>query len=227
MSRDITQLHPKLQTIIPQIIQRCSALGLPVLVTDGFRTKAEQDKIYAQGRTAPGSIVTQVQWPNSAHNWGVAFDFCRNVRGREYDDGDNFFRRVAEVAKTYGLEWGGDWTRFVDKPHLQLKEFMPGNSTAWLRQTYGSPEKFRQTWAPKNDPEKEEAMKDLNDDIFSIAKTGDRPTSWHREACAWAKEQGIFKGDGSGNYGWQKAVTREQLAQILYNLYGGRDVGTN
>ncbi len=200
MSRDVSLLHPKLQTIIPQIIQRCAAMGLPVLVTDGFRTKAEQDAIYAQGRTAPGQIVTQVQWPNSAHNWGVAFDFCRNVRGREYDDVDNFFRRVAEVAKTYGLEWGGDWTRFVDKPHLQLAEFMPGNSTAWLRQTWGSPEKFRASWTAKPAPEEEQ------------------PDAWAKDACDWAKANGIFKGDGNGHYGWKEPVTREQLAQILYNM---------
>ena len=217
MSRDISLLHPKLQKIVPEIIQYCARLDLPVLVTDGFRTKAEQDAIYAKGRTEPGTIVTQVRWPNSAHNWGVAFDFCRNVRGREYDDGDRFFERVAEIAKRFGLEWGGDWKNFVDKPHLQLAEFMPGNSTAWLIRTYRSPEKFRESWEVP--AEEEDDVKNGNEDIFSIAKTGDKPSSWHREACEWAKSEGIFMGDGSGNYGWQKAVTREQLAQILYNLH--------
>lgn len=156
MSRDIGQLHPLLRWIIPEIIERCAAAGLPVLLTDGFRSQAEQDALYAKGRTAPGGIVTQVRWPNSAHCWGVAFDYCRNIRGREYDDSDGFFRRVADIAKPYGLDWGGDWKSFVDKPHLQLREFMPDGTTAWLVKNYGTPDRFRATWSSAAaDPKKE------------------------------------------------------------------------
>ena len=32
------------------------------------------------------------------------------------------------------------------------------------------------------------------------------------------KRKGIFAGDGAGNYGWQKPITREATAQIIYNL---------
>ena len=202
MSRDVSQLHPHLQNIIPQIIQICAAQGLPVLVTDGFRTKAEQDAIYAQGRTAPGSIVTQVKWPNSAHCWGVAFDFCRNVRGREYDDSDRFFERVAEIAKQFGLEWGGDWKNFVDKPHLQLAEFMPGNSTAWLRQTYGTPEQFRASWTA----EPERRFSDVPAD------------AWYAEAVEWAADQGIMSGYDDGRFGPEDPVTRAQLATVLQRM---------
>ena len=202
MSRDVGLLHPKLRSIIPQIIGICAAQGLPVLVTDGFRTKAEQDAIYAQGRTAPGSIVTQVRWPNSAHCWGVAFDFCRNVRGREYDDSDRFFARVAEVAKQFGLEWGGDWKNFVDKPHLQLREFMPGNSTAWLRQTYGSPEQFRASWTAE-----------------AAGRFSDVPAdAWYAEAVEWAADQGLMSGYGDGRFGPDDPVTRAQLATVLQRL---------
>ena len=215
MSRDVSLLHPKLQAIIPQIIQRCAALGLPVLVTDGFRTKAEQDKIYAQGRTAPGQIVTQVQWPNSAHCWGVAFDFCRNVRGREYDDGDNFFRRVAEVAKTYGLEWGGDWTRFVDKPHLQLKEFMPGNSTAWLRQTWGSPDRFRTSWTSEPDPESEPTPELPPDGRY---KTVLDVPEYARGTLYRLMEQGLLLGDGNVDQNRRLIDLSEDQVRLLVIL---------
>ena len=33
-----------------------------------------------------------------------------------------------------------------------------------------------------------------------------------------AIRKGIFAGDGAGNYGWQKPITREATAQIIYNL---------
>ena len=48
----------------------------------------------------------------------------------------------------------------------------------------------------------------------------ERPSAWAEEACAWAVKQGIFQGDGKGGYDWQAPVTREQLAVILYRLYG-------
>lgn len=190
MSRDISLLHPILREIIPQIIGQCAAVGLPVLVTDGFRSKAEQDALYAKGRTAPGTIVTQVRYPNSAHCWGVAFDFCRNVRGREYDDGDRFFERVAEIAKQYGLEWGGDWKNFVDKPHLQLREFMPGNSTAWLRNQYGTPERFRATWKEESKGDENEVAQQRIDTVVDAPEYA-QPTLYK------LMERGIILGDGN------------------------------
>lgn len=48
--------------------------------------------------------------------------------------------------------------------------------------------------------------------------SGNNPSSWHEEATRWAIEQGLFQGDGKGNYDWQEPVTREQLAQVIYNL---------
>lgn len=195
MSRDIQRLHPKLRSMIPLILAECSQQGLNVLITDCCRSEAEQNALYDQGRTKPGSIVTNVRYPNSAHCWGVAFDFCRNVKGREYDNSDCFFTRVAVIAKRHGLEWGGEWKNFVDRPHLQLKEYMPDNSTKWLRETYGTPDKFFRSW------------------------TTSEPAVWYQEACRWAVEQQIFKGDDAGDFHWQDTVTREQLAQILYNLY--------
>ena len=214
MSRDISQLHPKLQSIIPQIIGICAAQGLPVLVTDGFRTKAEQDAIYAQGRTAPGSIVTQVRWPNSAHCWGVAFDFCRNVRDREYDDSDRFFSRVADVAKQFGLEWGGDWKNFVDKPHLQLREFMPGNSTAWLRQTYGTPEQCRASCTAAPDPEPQD---DAGGEDMRYKTVLDAP-DYARGTLYRLMEQGLLLGDGNVNQNERLIDLSEDQVRLLVIL---------
>ena len=211
MSRDLTLLHPKLQIHIPQIIEECKAQGLPVLVTDGWRTRAEQDALYAQGRTKPGTVVTNVWYPNSAHNWGVAVDFCRNVKGREYDDTDNFFYRVAYVAKAHGFDWGGDWQNFKDKPHLQFREFMPGNSLAWLIKTYGDPETFRKSW------EKEKPK---------VSKTGfiDVPEdAWYEEALAWAKERGLIAGFEDGTFRPEEYVTRAQIVSILYRYHAWKE----
>lgn len=185
MSREINLLHPRLRRIIPQLIAECAAQGLPVLVTQTMRTKAEQDALYAQGRTKPGAVVTNARYPNSAHCWGVAFDFCRNVRGREYDDSDGFFARVAAIAKPYGLTWGGDWENFVDRPHLELTEFMPGSSVAWLIRTYGTPEVFQKSWA-------------LEDDEMQRYKTVAELPEWAQATVRKLVGRGVIAGTGDG-----------------------------
>lgn len=185
MSRDINLLHPRLRKIVPQIIAECKAQGLPVLVTQTLRTKAEQDALYAQGRTKPGNIVTNAWYPNSAHCWGVAFDFCRNIKGREYDDSDGFFSKVAAIAKPYGLTWGGDWKNFVDKPHLELTEFMPGASVAWLIRTYSTPEVFQKSWALEDD------------EMQRFKKIVDLP-EWAWATVEKLVRRGIIAGTGDG-----------------------------
>ena len=54
--------------------------------------------------------------------------------------------------------------------------------------------------------------------LTSCADTGDTPSAWAKEAAEYCKRKGIFAGDGAGNYGWQKPITREATAQIIYNL---------
>jgi hypothetical protein len=41
-----------------------------------FRSIAEQDALYAKGRTEPGEVVTQAKGGQSPHNHGLAVDVC-------------------------------------------------------------------------------------------------------------------------------------------------------
>lgn len=43
--------------------------------------------------------------------------------------------------------------------------------------------------------------------------------AWSEEARDWAVKNGVFAGDGKGNYSWQGFVTREQLSQVLMNQW--------
>lgn len=106
MSRDIKLLHPEVQAIIPKFLAECKRQGLIVKITDTVRNKKEQDDLYAKGRTKPGKIVTWVKYPYSNHNWGMAFDVCRNDGKDAYFDGDNWFKKVGKVGKEFGLAWG-------------------------------------------------------------------------------------------------------------------------
>jgi hypothetical protein len=152
--RGIDKLHPEVMRQALVLKALCESRGLNVLFTDTLRTMAEQDALYAKGRTVTHSadgkklaIVTNCKGSDyaSAHQWGVALDFCQNVKGKEYSD-LAFFGQVGAIAKTLGFFWGGDFKGFVDRPHLEYREFMPGCSTKQLKQAYGSPEKFMKTW---------------------------------------------------------------------------------
>ena len=77
--RDITLCHPRLQALTAQLVDKCVGAGLPIKIGESFRSVAEQDALYAQGRTQPGSIVTNAKGSSysSQHQWGIAADFYR------------------------------------------------------------------------------------------------------------------------------------------------------
>ena len=59
--RDMTQLHPLLQIKAAQLKEACQKQGISIQFSECLRTTQEQDALYAQGRTAPGSIVTNAK----------------------------------------------------------------------------------------------------------------------------------------------------------------------
>lgn len=146
MARDITQLHPKLQELIEKLQNKCLEKGLKIGISECYRSVSEQDVLYAQGRTVPGSIVTNAKGStySSMHQWYVAFDFYRNDGKGAYNDSDGFFSRVGEIGQSIGLEWGGSFSSIKDKPHFQLPDW--GSTTSKLKKTYSSPDVFRKSW---------------------------------------------------------------------------------
>ena len=74
IGRDITLCHPELQQKAEKLISACRGQGLLIGIGECFRTVSEQDALYAKGRTAPGSIVTNAKGTSysSHHQWGTA-----------------------------------------------------------------------------------------------------------------------------------------------------------
>lgn len=152
--RDVSQLHPTLQQKVNQLIELCKKNGISIKIGECVRTVAEQDALYAKGRTKPGNKVTNAKGStySSMHQWGIAFDFYLDMDidgdGSKADDAFNnktkMFNKVGALGKSIGLEWGGDWKSIVDLPHFQLPNW--GSTATKLKNTYGTPEKFRATW---------------------------------------------------------------------------------
>ena len=116
--RDLNKLSKNGKIACEMFLEECEKQGLKVLVTETYRSQARQSYLYEQGRTRPGQIVTQVK-KVGYHNTGNAWDICQNIKGKEYSD-NSFFEKCGKIAKSLGIEWGGYWTGFVDKPHFQI-----------------------------------------------------------------------------------------------------------
>lgn len=152
--RDINQIHPVAKAKALELVQLCKANGILIKIGECLRTVAEQDALYAKGRTAAGAIVTNCKGSSysSMHQWGVAFDIYLDMDvdgdGVKSDDAFNnatgLFDKVGKLGQSIGLEWGGTWKSIKDRPHFQLPDW--GSTATKLKSTYGTPEKFLKTW---------------------------------------------------------------------------------
>ena len=64
----------------------------------------------------------------------------------------------------------------------------------------------------------EQFNKMMNNYLVSLAKQP--PNSWSEEARKWCEENGIIKGDMTGNGMYRKFLTREEAATLIYRLHG-------
>lgn len=150
---DLNKLHPWMQYKVGLWLEKLTKEGYSVILTCGYRSDEEQDELYAQGRTKVGNIVTNVRGGNSQHNYGIAVDFALNmdVNGNgkidPYDDSKGYFKKIARIAKSVGLAWGGDWKTIIDKPHIYLPKW--GDTPAKIKNQYSTFKNFKKTWTAK------------------------------------------------------------------------------
>lgn len=130
--KTLDTLHPSargiLQVFLQQAQEEAAKRGLQYIAISGLRSWEEQERLYAQGRTAPGKRVTNARPGSSMHNYGLAID-CGVFRlGRYLDAGnpaerkeaDSMHRAAGAIAKQQGLRWGGDFRSIYDAPHYEL-----------------------------------------------------------------------------------------------------------
>ncbi len=129
----IETLHPiirdEVREIYETITNSLTAKGIVCRFTSTYRTRAEQNALYAQGRTDKTKpIVTMAKAGESYHNYGLAIDICLIKNGVEASwdfskdwDGDGVadLMEVIHIFQMNGWEWAGNWKTFKEKPHVQ------------------------------------------------------------------------------------------------------------
>lgn len=134
--RKLAGVHPELRLRVWRIVMAMAVLGYRMMVTDGARTDLEQQKLYAQGRTLSGKIVThcdgvkrrsnhQERLPPSTYaGYASAVDMTfvgPDLKPTWSDDWP--WELYGRMAKGQALVWGGDWpTQRRDRPHVELFE---------------------------------------------------------------------------------------------------------
>ena len=118
--KNIATLLPEVQPMARELVHKATAAGITIRIISGLRSYAEQDALYAQGRTALGNKVTNAKGGYSNHNFGIAFDIGV-FEGGAYRDESPKYKAVGVIGMDLGLEWGGNWKSIVDQPHFQLR----------------------------------------------------------------------------------------------------------
>lgn len=130
-------LHPAIRDEVAKAIEYVETGfndTMCIRVVQGLRTIEEQNALYAQGRTAPGKIVTNAKGGKSYHNYGLAIDFAIMYdmdKNKTYEklswdifydhdkDGKRDWMEVVDFFKSIGYKYGGDWKSLKDYPHLE------------------------------------------------------------------------------------------------------------
>ncbi len=140
IDRDAKYLHPILRGASePLLISLRAALpvGMTARVISMHRTPAEQFELFKKGRAFQGGKWVVVDKPKivtgkdgyvnlSRHNTlpCTAMDiglFTTNNAGKEIYLGETVhYNKIGPAAATIPLDWGGNWTSLVDKPHVEI-----------------------------------------------------------------------------------------------------------
>lgn len=119
-------VHPILARKINEVIKILRQQGHPIKVIGGLRTAEEQNRLWQLGRSQRGKVVTNCdgyrvksnhQARSDGYGWAVDVAF----EGPDPFSDSHPWGLIGEAVKQVGgLVWGGSWTRFRDRPHIEL-----------------------------------------------------------------------------------------------------------
>jgi peptidoglycan L-alanyl-D-glutamate endopeptidase CwlK len=156
----LSTVRPDLQKVIRRAAELTTT---PFAVVSGNRTQAQQDYLYAQGRTRPGMVITWTR--NSNHMGGAAIDFSAvDTRGNptnhlKHTWNAGYYKPIAEAILAAGkecnipVEWPlwkkGDWghiqlvkpyQKLFTAPQMTLQPVKPPISIGQPKQDLSRPE---------------------------------------------------------------------------------------
>jgi peptidoglycan LD-endopeptidase CwlK len=130
--REPRYLHPYIGARLTKIMEAITAklpAGHSAKLVSAHRSPDDQFKLFKQGRVfrngswvKVGPVVTYLDGfvKQSRHNNLPCTAFDTGIfKGSTYLGDSPLYKFVKEGTK-FGMDWGGDWTRFKDQPHLEM-----------------------------------------------------------------------------------------------------------
>jgi peptidoglycan L-alanyl-D-glutamate endopeptidase CwlK len=147
------KLHPAFRKKLAALAEALANQDMNALITDGFRTFAEQNILFEKGRSTPGPKVTNARGGKSNHNYGLAVDMYPVLEGRVFTDTpkgndkhlaprfNEIQQAIVKEVEGLGLTSGVHFHNLVDTPHVQLlgeNVLNPEASLKILNDNFGS-----------------------------------------------------------------------------------------
>lgn len=107
-------MHPSVTAGLQELQRRLASSGIRLHVVEGDRPAERQAALFAQGRSAPGPVVTYARPWESAHNWGLAADVAP-IPATSAN-----WARLRTLAQQVGFHLLGEW----DPGHLEHPAFV-------------------------------------------------------------------------------------------------------
>jgi peptidoglycan L-alanyl-D-glutamate endopeptidase CwlK len=114
----LSKLKPSVKKKVLFLLSNAQKAGIDLRIVESHRDCERQNKLYAQGRTRPGNVVTNAKCGQSSHNYHLAVDVVEYKDGKPWWQSSNW-EKIGRIGESVGLEWGGRWKSFQDKPHFQ------------------------------------------------------------------------------------------------------------
>lgn len=149
---NLDYLYPPFLEKLLATLRECEELGSTYVVLEGYRTYAQQDKLYRQGRSDPGPVITKARGGQSSHNFGLAIDVCRDLDpekpGLQPTWNKAHYYDIKRAAEWRGLHHGADYD---DWPHVSWPGFVDAKDLVPLdrifRRTKGEElDKLKAVW---------------------------------------------------------------------------------
>lgn len=145
----INTLNPKLIDSAMRVFNKARSQGIPLYIMWGTRPLRDQELMYRYGRDLPGQVLTNNRPGHSAHNYGLALDFCLYFNKTLFTWEDVYERwywrqrwlKVVFMFEEEGWDTGWRWTNF-EPYHVQN---LLGNSMIDLLAKYEQT-KSRNNW---------------------------------------------------------------------------------
>jgi hypothetical protein len=115
---NLDELAPRFRAAVRRALEDCGASGFPVKVYEALRTN-ELAKMYFDLGVSKAKNGFRT-W----HFYGLAVDIIHPVHGWDWwesqdEQAVNWRTNVVRTFKMHGMDWGGDWQSFRDRPHFQ------------------------------------------------------------------------------------------------------------